>query len=51
MAHHVTLVGDKWVLPLMVRESILCLHGSFVGKKRKKGLNDSSPMPFLDYLV
>ena len=31
-----TLVGVSWVLPSSVRETLLSLYGSFVGKKRRK---------------
>ena len=31
-----TLFGVSWLLPSLVRETLLNWHGSFVGKKRKK---------------
>ena len=32
----IVLFGVTWVLPFMVRETLLGWHGSFMGKKHKK---------------
>ncbi|RVW41410.1 hypothetical protein CK203_095174 [Vitis vinifera] len=34
--------GVSWVLPYSVKETLLSWHGSFVGKKRKKGVESGS---------
>ena len=45
------IFGVSWVFPLFVKETRLSWHGSFVGKRRKKGLDDSSPLHFLHNLA
>ena len=45
------IVGVNWVFPLTVRETLLSWCDSFVGKRRKKNLDDSLVSYFLDYLA
>ena len=44
------LFGVHWVLPNSIKETILCWNGTFVGKKRKKGMECSPFMPILDFM-
>ena len=46
----VAVVGVHWVFPKTVKEARICWKGSFVGWKRKKGLENYSALYFLVYL-
>ena len=44
------LVSVLWVFPKTIKEALLGLRGSLVGKKRRKIWNSVPPMYFLDSL-